>query len=83
MMNSSSIDYSKVELSGLPSGAKIVSNSCSNGLGSGQQCQIGYDLSGVEVGDYQVKINGIVSGASGLVPEADSSDLKLTVTPNW
>ncbi|RTL01475.1 MAG: hypothetical protein EKK57_04515 [Proteobacteria bacterium] len=83
MHNTTNSRYSKVVVSGLPTGSTVVSDSCSAGLASGADCQIDYKFSKVsKLGEYQVKITAYPSDGSD-PQEFDTGDLSIRINDSW
>ena len=81
LKNFGSDRYSSIQLSNLPNGASITSNSCSGGIANGETCELVYDLSSVVAGDYIVNVTGVKPGANSSAP--DMGQLKIHVNSAW
>ncbi len=76
--NFSGSSYKQVKVSGLPTGAQLLANTdgtptCNGNLASQQVCELSYDFSQVNSGNYSLVIYG-TDGSSSEVPSPDSQN---------
>ena len=91
--NAGKDNYQQLGIANLPDGITEVSNSCNNGLTSGQSCSITYDAGMVDQGNYNLQISGLKASANGsqpgivklnpqqakAIPDSDSENFRLEV----